>query len=224
MASGVTISVRADVKGLTAKLNNLARKQIPFATAQAINATAKRVQAAEQQEIKDTFDRPTPFTVKSVGVKLARKSDPTAIIFIKDVAAEYLAPYIDGGVHHLSGRALLNPKDILLNQYGNIPKGKLQALKGMPGIFIGTVVTKSGQHINGVWQRPFTGATKTVRGKIKAPRGANTTGHLKLLIRFGDALPVKEHLPWGETARRIVNANFKQDFDAAMAKALATAK
>jgi hypothetical protein len=80
-------------------------------------------------------------------------------------------------------------------------------------VFIGTIATKSGQKISGVWQRPI-----AVKGK------AAHTGALKLLIRFGDALPVKEHLGWGAKAEQVVHRWFKAEFDAAFRKALATAK
>ncbi|HEX3809594.1 MAG TPA: hypothetical protein VHW02_07805 [Rhizomicrobium sp.] len=223
MASGIRISIRADISRIQRDLDRFASKQVPFATAQAINAIARRVQAGEQRAIEDEFTTATPFTVKSVAVQTARKSSPEATIYLRDVAAQYLAPFIDGGVHHLSGRALLNPKDVQLNQYGNIPRGKLQSLKGKPGVFIGTIVTKRGERISGVWQRP-TPIAVGKSGKPKVNRFANTTGHLKLLIRFGDALPVHQHLPWYETGRRIINQFWRVEFAVALRRAMASAK
>ena len=52
----------------------------------------------------------------------------------------------------------------------------------------------------------------------------NRGGRLKLLIRFGDALPVKKQLNFGTTARGVVEWHFPGDFDAALAQALKTAK
>jgi len=233
------IKITSNLKAVQKKIDAFTAKQLPFALAQAINKTAARVQEGETSNIKSTFENPTPFTQKSVGVAKARKSAPVATIYIKNIAASYLQPYEKGGVHKLNSRALLNPKDIKLNAYGNLPKAALARLKAMPGVFIGPVRLKTGETINGVWQRPMLrgqdailGAKMTLRQRQKLlrgkhgnlPRGANTTGKLKLLIRFGDALPVKKRLGFGSTAEEIVKHYFPQDFEAAFAEAVRTAK
>lgn len=235
----VTIAITSNLKNIQRQLDDFTRKQLPFAVAQAVNKVAARVQAVETENIKAVFPDSTPFTQKSVGLAKARKSNPVATIYVKDIAASYLLPYEDGGVHKLNSRALLNPKDIKLNQYGNLPNAALARLKAKPGVFIGPVTLKDGETINGVWQRPMLrgrdavlgkGMTarqrqKLLRGKHGAvPRGANTTGKLKLLIRFGDALPVKQHLGFGDKARETVERYIAQDFDAALKEALATAR
>lgn len=206
----IDISVRADIAGITKALSALAEKQIPFATAMAINDVGKQVQAAERANIKETFPTATPFTVNSVGMIRASKGVPRAIIFVKDIAAGYLEPYEDGGRHMLNSRALLNPKDINLNQYGNIPKGKLASLRGRADVFIGGIKGKGGATVNGVWQR------------IPAAKGVPAT--LKLIIRFGDALPVKERLHYRSKAQNIVSRGIGPAFERAMAKAMATAR
>jgi len=222
------ISVSADLKKLTRSLSQLEKQQLPFAIAQTLTAVAKNAQAAEKKAMPEVFDRPTPFTVNSVAVKAARKSNLEAVVFIKDIAAAYLAPYEFGGNHKLigSGKTWLNPKDkTLLNQYGNFSKSAMQRLESRPDVFVGTIKTKSGDQIGGVWQRPQNAKVIKRSGKRGvAIRGANTTGHLKLLIRFGDAIPVRCHLEFGERALESVDANFASEFDKAMAKAVATAK
>ena len=220
------LSVKADISRATRDLDNLARKQIPFAQAQAVNSLAAFVQQAEQKAIKATFPTATPFTVASVRVKRARKSDPTATVYIGQIIEPVLAPYITGGRHFLgSKRGILNPKAVNVNQFGNIAKGRLAALKGSSDVFIGSIKTKNGQTINGVFQRGnFTvgkrrpGGTPDKR-KIKPQRS-----RLKILIRFGDALTVTERLPWFETATGVVQANAYVAMQAAMTQALATAR
>lgn len=235
----LNIQISSNMPDIAKSMDALTTKQLPFAMAQAVNRVAARVQQAETQNIQKTFDSPTPFTQKSVGLAKARKSNLTATIYVKNIAASYLQPYEDGGVHKLNGRALLNPKDIKLNQYGNLPKAALARLKAKPGVFVGPVKLKNGETINGVWQRPMLRGRDAVLGKGMTPRqrqkllrgkhgtiarGANTTGKLKLLIRFGDALPVKKHLGFGSTAQAVVAQNFGRDFDAALKEALATAR
>lgn len=218
------ISVRADTKRLVKDLGALADKQIPFATAQALNSMGTQIRDAERANIKAVFPTATPFTVNSVVVLRARKGNPTVTILMKDTSARYMQPFEIGGVHVLNSKALLNPKNISLNQYGNLPKNKLQSLKGMPGVFIGTVRTKHGP-VSGVWQRPYNPAP-LAKGQKKAriPRGANTTGRMVLLIRFGDALPVKERLNYIPLARTMVAMLYPSEFTKAMNAAMASAR
>jgi hypothetical protein len=49
-------------------------------------------------------------------------------------------------------------------------------------------------------------------------------GALKLLIRFGDALPVKQHLEYFDAATRTVTAGFGAAFARELAAAMASAK
>ncbi|MBN6728546.1 hypothetical protein [Burkholderia multivorans] len=233
MAGVLTIRVTSNARDVYRGLNDLVRKQLPFAIAQGINRTALRVAEAEVKNLEDTLDNPSPFTRRSIGIKRARKNDPTAVVFMKDIAASYLQPYEVGGVHKLNSRALLNPKNIRLNQYGQLPRGTLAMLKGRPDIFIGAVKTASGETINGVWQRP----TNTARVSLLNARGKrlgklnkldasknNGRGQLKLLIRFGDALPVKKRLNWGARARQIVDRWIDRDMQDALAAAMKTSR
>ena len=219
------ISIRSNIKEIERKLGALAYQQLPFATATALTSMAKLVQKEEVKNLSATFKNPSPFTLRSVRSTSARKDMPVATVFVMDQAAEYLEPYERGGVHKLSGRALLNPKDIALNQYGQLRKGTLAAFKGRSDIFIGPVKTSNGI-VNGVWQREAASAsvTNARTGKTRvSKRGLNTSGALKLLIRFGDALPVKKHLGYQARATAVINANFKREMGRALARAVASA-
>ncbi|MET3654713.1 hypothetical protein [Dyella japonica] len=220
-------SVRSNLKNLQASLHALAYKQLPFATAQALNTLAQRVQVAETGQLKATFRHPKPFTVNSVARRGATKRTLTATVFIRPIAAAYLTPYEEGGVHVLAGRALLNPKNIPRDRYGQLPRTLLKRLKARPDIFIGAVKTTHGI-VNGVWQRPLRRAPATVRSHSRTTgamaRGANRSGTLKLLIRFGDALPVTQRLHFGSTAQKVIDRGFDAAFREAMAHAVASAR
>jgi hypothetical protein len=203
------ISVRSNVKEITKSLSALAYKQLPFATATALTMLAKEVQAAEKANIQSTFKHPKPFTVNAMGMKGATKATLEARVFVRPIAAKYLEPYETGGMHVLPGRSLLNPKDIKLNQYGQLSRGTLQRLKARADIFIGPLKTKHGE-INGVWQR------------VKASRG--NPAHVRLLLRFGDALEVNKRLEYGQRAKALVASRFDSVFGTAMAKAMASAR
>jgi hypothetical protein len=226
MADSFEISIRSNIKQIQKKLSEFAYKQLPFATATALTALAKSVQADEIKNLQSVLKSPSPFTLRSVRMTAARKSNLTATVFVMDKAAGYLAPYEVGGVHKLNSRALLNPKDIGLNQYGQLRRAALSSLKGRSDIFIGPVKTKKGI-INGVWQREAATASviNSRTGKTRVTkRGVNKSGALKLLIRFGDALPVKKHLGYQARARAVVNANFNVELGRALAKGMASAK
>ena len=227
MANPLDISVHANVKEISRSLSRLAHSQINFATALALTALAKEVQADEIRNIGSTFKKPKPFTQKSVGMQGARKDTLQAKVFVRPIAARYLEPYEKGGSHVLAGRALINPKNIKLDSYGQLPRKALARLKARKDIFIGPVKTKSGV-INGVWQRAYHRPKGSERGRSRqggeVRRGANTTGRLKLLIRFGDALAVNKRLNYRSHARALIDRRFNALFSEAMGKALASAR
>lgn len=204
-----TLSVKSDVRALSKKLDALARKQLPFATAQALNATAEQVRDAQRENMRKVLDKPTPFTLNSVAVKRASKSNPVALVYVKPIAVSYLLPYEIGGKNKLNSRALIKPVGQKVNQYGNLPRTTLARLKGKPNVFIGKVQTKDGV-VDGVWQRG-----KKTRGK---------SAGLKLLMKFEDAHDVRQHLDYRGVGKRVVAAVFPRALDAAVAKAIASAR
>lgn len=203
----IGISLAADIGAFAKGLDDWARRQLPFATAQALTATARKAVPAEQAMMRATLDRPEAFTQRGVAVIPARKDNPVAWVYIKPVQARYLAPSIRGGEQVLtSGQAILDPVDVKLDPYGNIPRRLLARLKGRIDIFIGVVETRSGP-VNGVWQRPG-----------KGRRG------LKLLIRFADPKPIAARYPFGKATIAIARGVFPAELRAAMRQALATAR
>ncbi|MBP6083526.1 MAG: hypothetical protein KA732_19920 [Providencia sp.] len=200
------------------------RKQIPFATAQALTSTARKIENAQKVALQRNLESPTPFTVKSIKSRGARKSDLRAKVFVMNIAAEYLTPFEKGGVHKLNGSALLNPKNIKLNKYGNLPRNKLSSLKAKDNTFVGEL-----NGVNGVFQRKK--AKKGRKGKKRLKRSTNGTRRdrqkqpaPKLLIRFGDALPVQSVLGYQDRAQRMAQALLPQEISRAFEDAMRTAK
>jgi len=225
------ISIRSNISALQRSLGRFANEQLPFATAKALTGIAKRVQDAEKNAIRTIFDRPTPFTVNAVAVRGARKSMLAATVYVKDIAASYLQPYEDGGNHKMigSGRTWLNPKNgMQLNQYGNLSRARLAQLRARPDVFIGKVKTKRGEVIDGVWQRPYIRDNQKLRGMSRrhglVNDQTNTRGRLKLLIRFGDPMPVTKRLNFIERARQVIAANIEREFFKAVEEAMRTSR
>lgn len=213
----------ANLTDLSNQLRTL-RKQLPFATAQAMTAVVRKIEDAQKVAMQRNLDNPTPFTVKSVKSRGARKSDLKAKVFVMNTAAAYLEPFETGGVHKLNGSALLNPKDIKLNKYGNLPRNKLSSLKSKENTFIGDV-----GGVNGVWQRKK--AKKGKKGRKRLQRSPNGTRRdrkkqpmPKLLIRFGDALPVEPVLGYQDRAMKMTQALLPQEINRAIAEAIRTAR
>lgn len=212
-----------DLEDLSLQLNKL-QKQIPFAMAQALTSVARKIEAAERTALQRHLDNPTPFTVKSVGSVGARKDNLRAKIFVRDTAAAYLEPFEFGGQHKLNGQALLNPKNIKLNKFGNLPRNKLSQLKAKPNVFIGTV-----GDVNGVWQRRK--PKKSKKDKKRAKRSPNGTRKErqkqpapKLLIRFGNALQVSPTLGYMDRANNMAAALMPTTLSKAINEAISTAK
>ncbi len=213
----------ANLTDLSNQLRTL-RKQIPFATAQAMTAVVRKIEDAQKVAMQRNLDNPTPFTVKSVKSRGARKSDLKAKVFVMNTAAAYLEPFETGGVHKLNGSALLNPKDIKLNKYGNLPRNKLSSLKSKENTFIGDI-----GGVNGVWQRKK--AKKGKKGRKRLQRSPNGTRRdrkkqpmPKLLIRFGDALPVEPVLGYQDRAMKMTQSLLPREINRAIAEAIRTAR
>lgn len=198
------------------------QKQIPFATAKAMTKVVRQIEAAQKTAFERHLESPTLFTVKSVGSVSARKNNLTAKVFVRDTAAGYLEPFEFGGEHKLNSQALLNPKNVKLNKYGNMPRNKLSQLKEKENVFVGEV-----DGVNAVWQRKKPMKAKKRRTKRSAngtrrPRRKQRSP--KLLIRFGDALPVTPVLGYMDRSRAMASGLLPGALSAAIAEAIRTAK
>lgn len=213
----------AGLDELSTQLNQL-RKQIPFAMAQALTKVARQIEAAERTALQRHLDNPTPFTIKSVGSQGAHKDNLRAKVFVRDTAAAYLEPFEFGGQHKLNGQALLNPKNIKLNKYGNLPRTKMAQLKAKPDVFIGMV-----GDVNGVWQRRKPRKSKkAVKRAKRSPNGTRRDRRKvpapKLLIRFGNALAVSPTLGYMGRASTMAAVLMPSALNRAIAEAIRTAK
>lgn len=109
----IDIELRADLSPLLGRLQSIQR-EIPFVIASSLTKTAVRVKPEIRKEMARVFDRPTSYTLNSIFVRPAKKTDenPTARVWLKDdlesalstrqftgagLAAEYLWPQIAGG-------------------------------------------------------------------------------------------------------------------------------
>ena len=133
------------VDALAGKLKDLAANQLPYATKEALNATAEEIQKAEIEKMKEVFDRPTPFTLGSTFVKYATKANLKAEVGFREFAGKgtpawkYLSPQVVGGDRNLKpfekamqAKGILPPglyavpgKGASLNTSGNMSTGQI---------------------------------------------------------------------------------------------------
>ncbi|ADW16409.1 hypothetical protein Despr_0221 [Desulfobulbus propionicus DSM 2032] len=113
------------------------------ACAIALNKAGKLVKEAEVAEMKSVFDNPTRYTLNSLQLTPATKSDLKATVWFKEpgrMGAHYLVPQVDGGQRKLKGfeRAigegeLVPALGAKLNQYGNVSPGQIRQILSVLG-------------------------------------------------------------------------------------------
>ncbi len=194
------ISIQSNLKKLTKNLNNIQKKQIPFATAKALTATAIEARAAAKKAMVSKLDRPTPWTVRGVLYEKATKHNLKSAVYIKDDRARYLKWQISGGTRKARNKALLIPGNIKLNKYGNLPRNRVAKLRAKDNVFSGKV-----DGVGGIYQRY----------KRKAP---------KLLVSFEKQVKYGVKYPFGKIVKGSVRRNFEKNFSNALAQALKTAR
>ncbi|WP_219924669.1 hypothetical protein [Halomonas sp. ND22Bw] len=145
-----------DIEGIEALRRQMLgfEKQIPYATALALTRVAQRVKEGELAVMKRRFDRPTKFTMNSLYVKRAKKSDrpPRATVYFRDFAPKgtpagtYLQPQVHSGKRNkkrfekaLIHAGAMRPDEWAIpgggarrDVYGNVAKGQItQMLSGL---------------------------------------------------------------------------------------------
>jgi hypothetical protein len=204
-------SIRADFDRAERMLSDIGRKQLPFASAMALNDTAGDVKGAEEQSIGRTFDRPTPFTQRGVYVRRASKSRLYAEVGVKRVQAGYLRRQVTGGVRTPEGAALLVPVSARLNKYGNLPKTALKRARSRTDVFVASRSAEETRHLPpGVYQRG-----RKRRGKQGGP---------KLLVAFEDRASYTPRWNFQDLAMRRARDRFRRHFLARFRQAMASAR
>lgn len=171
----VQLDIRHNVEDIRQQLKTNRTDQLPFAMALALTRTAQRTKAYLIGRMQQVFDRPTPYTLNSLYVVPATKTNLRASVGIKDFAAKgtpaerYLRPEIEGGPRNLkrSERALqakgLLPPGMFavpaigaeLDAYGNMSAGQivgiLASLEALPGTAYTNIKTKRAKRVIGTY-------------------------------------------------------------------------
>lgn len=108
---------------------NGVEKQVRYAAAVALTRTAKAVKEAMPAALDRSLNRPTEFTKRGLYIKSANASNLTAEVAFMSRQASYMQYQIDGGTRTPGPRGIKLPGNIVLNTFGNIPKGTIDKLK-----------------------------------------------------------------------------------------------
>jgi len=133
---------------LKREFTDLERKNLPFATIQAVNATAFETREEWKRRIPRVFDRPTSLTLNAVLYTKATPQKLSADVFIRDEAfkgnppARYLQAQVAGGSRSMksferrlqaagqlpAGMFAVPGRGLKLDSFGNVPKGVVTAV------------------------------------------------------------------------------------------------
>lgn len=197
--------IKSNIKEVERGLNDVARRQMPYAVSVAINDVLKDIKRNSEKRLRRQLDRPTPFTLKAFGIRYANKRSLTGTVFVKDAQTKYLKWAEDGGSRKPKGRAIAVPVKQRLNKYGNMPKGALKRAIAKPTVFTGAPKGRPGAP--GVYQR---------LGKDNSK--------LKLLASFEPVARYKPRLGFKTGARRTAKARLPGALYRALTKAIANAR
>ena len=203
------ISVRIDINKALRKLKDFPEKQLPFAIASALTTTAQQTSNLLTNKLPEFFDRPTPYTMRAIGIERATKANLQARVFVKRDQLKYLIYGIEGGTRTPRNKALVIPIEVKLNQYGNVARGKIAALLKQKNVFSGVV-----NGVAGIWQR---------QGLGNDSRG-NKRGRLILLAAYEPKASYRKRYPFYQLGGETAQAAFPQNFRIALANALRTAR
>lgn len=139
-------NVLSNIAEWTQNLEDIYLRQVPYATAMALNDTVEEVKAFHQTVLLSTFDRPTRYTLNSLQLLKAsgRRELRAAVLFKehKRSRQHYLMPQVQGGSREhkpfekwLISRGIMASNEfavpassLKLNAYGNISQGTIQQI------------------------------------------------------------------------------------------------
>ncbi len=190
----MAIDVSGAIRQLTAHVEG-AQKQVAFATRVALTRSAQKVKLAEEKEMRDVFRTPTPYTMSSLFVRPATRTNLTAEVKLKDwamkatPASKFLSAQIAGGQRTQKrferalqsvgalppGYRIVPGAAAKLDAYGNMNRGQIVQILAFFRAF-----PEAGYKAN-----------MTAQGRAKLARGTKARqGFAYFAGRPGDRLPL----------------------------------
>ena len=211
------------------------QKQVRFGASLALTRLAGRIKDAMPSVMDQEMDRPTPFSKRGWFVRRATPATLTAIVQLMDRQASYLRWQIAGGTRPAGQRGIKLPGNITLDTFGNIPRGIIAKLKAAAqnGTLGPAIAKRLGAHGNrrkgAAPVQLFLGRPRG-RGWEKAPMGIwrrvpGNPGKLVPVVVFEESpAHYKARFNPQRAAANLVARHWRQEFSAALADAMRTAR
>lgn len=242
------VDMSLDAFPVSAGMQELERKHVPFVMARTATLLAQRVKKGTITVMQKRLDRPTPTTLNSLFVKMATKAR-AAEVYFKDSWASgipadtYLQQAVGGGLRphkrfekSLIARGIMRsgqfavPTTAFMNQYGNVSRGTM--LKILSGL--GAAESTRGYQANasgsarsrrkGNAHRFFSGEVDGTQG-VWERKSMGMGDAVRPVFIFSDSAPrYRTIFPFFKIGQNIVNANYQADAAAAWAEAMASAR
>lgn len=231
---------------------DMAKRQHVYALARALTKTGVRVNGAEVELMKESFDRPTPYTLKSLFLKPATKKTLAAHVWVKDdragsgtPATKYVLPNIVGGKRNVkrfevalqraghlpAGWITVAGQGARLDQYGNVSSGQIIQILSQLRLRL-----TEGYSRDMARGRKGIAAQRRAGGRffVIPPGGSTQPGVYQREFMGRNITPVmifaqqsqthyRQSLPFETVANRTVNRHFAAELQAAIEHANATA-
>jgi hypothetical protein len=242
----IRIGIKHNIAETIRLLDDNYRKQIPFATAKALTKTAQLAQKAVVDEMAAKFDRPTPFTLKSLFIKPATKQNLQAMVYLKDRPAgqnpyslsEIIGQEFGGGVRirkrleywlqragYISSDEFVAPGAAAkLDRYGNMSRGQVQQILSQLKAGPDTASYKSGSS-RSKRNVKMAGQLFWSRGG-RLPRGVwmRAGASVKPILIVISKPSYKQRINLERIVGDVVNRRFDAEFKKALGEAIRTAR
>ena len=242
-------TVNHSLSKLVAGLDDMS-KQVRYAAKEALNKTAADVQTAVYAEMRKVFDRPTPYTMRSLFIGYATKQNLVATIDFKDdyyANSQHLLPQTFGGQRTIKrfeyglqaynlmpqGTFAVPAAGAKLDNYGNVSKGqimqilsqlKIQLLSGSDRRASGSVRSNRTIAKQGV---TYFAVVKKHGGLVPGIWLKRKFGHgtaVKPVFLFVNKATYKTRLNMFAVGKRVMYQNFDAHYKTALAWAIANPK
>ena len=201
------ITIKFDFAELSSNLNEMARDQIPFASALALTRLAQEAQTFVRGDLPSHFIIRNGWAQRGIQVKAASKKDWPQAEAEVGTRDEFMARQMLGGVKtSLTGRQLAIPKAARMSPQALTPKSKWpSALLKKAGIFL---------------QTPKTGNMAGRTAVFQRMRPSPWRYPLKTLYLFRGRISVKKRYDLEQTVEKIVASRYDETFGKALAYAI----
>lgn len=189
----------AEARRVAKRVGKAAERDLPDAIQEALTTLAYRARKAEQKNLADVLDRPTPFTVQSVAaVKAQKKSGGyESRIFVQTALVDILERLEEGGSLP-EGFGIVDKA--LTDQYGSLGVGAIARILSLPRTFEATI--------------------KNTHGIFRREEGGR---EIRLILAFESPVRYKPQLGYKQVAQDVA-ATFPAEVERQLRKRLEASK